>query len=108
MFDQIDADKNGLLNEREFDEFIRMLVGKATDESGAPLYLPIFEEIVEDGDRVITFNEFYTYFTRLVLDQTPGNEAEAALRAEFMSADREGMGAVDFKVGISFWCGFSL
>ena len=94
IFDEMDANKNGELDYREFDEFVRRLVGKQSPQMSKPM----FTEIDEDSDGRVTFDEFNTYFNRLLLDQTMDSELEVALRSEFLRADSTGTGAVDFKV----------
>lgn len=98
LFNRIDKNGNGLLTEREFDEFLRILVGKSTNVTGISVSTAIFADIDEDGDQQINFDEFYSYFTKLVLDPNPGSEAEAVLKEELLKADSEGNAALNFGV----------
>ena len=92
LFYEIDTSGDGRINKEEFRVFVHNL-GVVISEQESDF---VFDVIDEDSTDSIEYNEFYNYFVKFVLGEISASEAEAQLRSAFLSADRDGSGAISF------------
>ena len=92
LFYEIDTSGNGRINKEEFRVFVHNL-GAVISEQESDF---VFDVIDQNSTRSIEYSEFYNYFVKFVLGETSASEAEAKLRSAFLSADRDGSGAISF------------
>lgn len=93
VFVKIDENGNGLLDKAEFTKFIH---GLGLNMSDKELNL-VFNTVDTSKKGQVTFDQFETYFSKYVLNETSTEECVNALRKAFLDADRDGSGTLNFR-----------